>query len=670
MKRHTQLAIPAILLIAGLPLHAETTSKIIFKATAAPEASDTHAVVLDVDYDLPIYQELSGLFALEATGTDTGLYYGLSEEEGDHVYTFNLPDGDYDFYVGVILGEYEGTAVLTLDDVHVDSDMSLSLQVSSAIHRTDIMHIAPDGSELHMQYGYPGGSVPHAQLNASVSHLGNLIYTQGHSTDTEGMTYFLCNNPESRFNITRLDLMMSPFGFLNMIIPVDFSKEVASTDTENWMTAEETFTETPANARLREFYASQGQPDYHYVFSPCFMIYNGRLNGFGGLGTFDPACESNRVSVWQPAGYDGAHEIWPVPTGASLTGWGADVAGLPLRRTADGFRQAGLNVLPNRQIFMCYDSPSPGPEYDAFALPVPEIPLGNCAPMLVFYPEEEYYDFTYTGRHGESMSQSSGYYTLPDPGYWDNIFGSRLCDLKLYGDQTLVCDSRYDFPYDIYWQDNKNYRIEIFTDNVLVDGSVPGFNRTEATMRSANLENSMPPTLTSLRVLDADGNLNDRLPLPEECTVAFTAGHFSYGSNYVEMYEFAECEDVECVSVEFAPRGTDDFKPLDVTQEGETIRPGYGTPFIAALDKVDVESADGWYDLRISIKDAYEGTQTQTISPAFHLEGLSGINSVTSASTADDEEYFTLQGIRCKDMSAPGIYIVRKADGRTRMVSK
>ena len=50
------------------------------------------------------------------------------------------------FYaLSITLGNFEGVAILTLDDVKVDRDMNLELKASSATRRTDIVHIAPDG---------------------------------------------------------------------------------------------------------------------------------------------------------------------------------------------------------------------------------------------------------------------------------------------------------------------------------------------------------------------------------------------------------------------------------------------------------------------------------------------------------------------------------------------
>lgn len=676
MKKLTIVAAAAALALAGAyASDIKPEFKTLYKApaiVASESGENLNKVVLDVDYDLPVRQELSGLFAFRSSGDDTKPYYGLSEEEDSHVYEFNLPDGTYDFFVSVTLGYYDGVAILTLDDVKVDGDMNLDLKASSAVHRTDIAHIAPDGTPLEFKLSSPDGTVPCAQYLHCFAHGETLVLMSGLSTDSSALNYIICNNPDSKFVSTRLDMMHSPFGFLSMIIPVDFGKTICGSDASGWMSASEFFAETPANASVRDFHASQGEPDYYYSWSSCLALVDGRIYASAGLGMYDPGCPTDKVALWRPDGYDGRYDILPVPVGCAIRGWSSSVSGLPLKFGPDGARQVGLNLLPDRQIYLCDGTSAVlGPENPDFATPVPLSTLGNCAPMLILIPEEEYFEFTFTGRHGESMSQSSEYYTIPTIEYWDEILKKPLCDLKFYRDGSLLCDNRYDFPYDADWSDGGEYRLEISTDNVLVDGTMPGSCRTVHTFDSSKGA-WMPPTMTSLQIIDSDGNLNDRPSEAAGSEAVFTAGRFSYRDNYEIMAVYADFEEVECASVEYSPRGSDAFEPLEFEEIGEPVLPGYGNKFSADLGGVTRRSPDGWYDLRISVRDSYGATQTQTISPAFHIEELAGINDVVAEESiaSPNTRIFSIDGCRVSSPRTPGIYIVRDASGKARKIRR
>lgn len=666
----------AAILVGGIMTSASgatVTQKTLYEAKASMSTrADDNKVVLTVDYDLPISQELYGLYCYESTGADTDLYYGLSEEEDSNVYEFHLPEGTYDFYVGAVLGDYEGMMVLTLDGIKVEKDMDLSLASSSATYRTDIHHIAPDGSELRMLYDVPAGTVPSAQLIHALRHNDQLVVFNSHSTDGPGMEYFITNNPDSRYVSTRLDVMATPFGSLNMVIPVDYSKEYSSTSTENWQMASEKFASTPANRKLQDYYESCGEPDYFYGFATTLMIYNGNLIGNAGIGMFDKNCSTSTVGVWIPDNYNDSFELWPIPTGSALTGWGSDIAGLPLRRSEHGLRQVGVNVVGDRLTYLRYESPAPGPEYSAFSGGVPDAELGNCVPLLVLLPDEEYFEFSFTGRHGESISQASAYYSIPSEEYWDEIFGKPLCDVKFYRDDELICSSRNEFPYDVDWGEPADYRLEISTDNVLIDGITPGYVKAIHNFGESAAD-LIPPTMTSLRILDADGNINDCLPSKAGSKVVFTGGHFAYRDNWEQMFAYEEFSAVECTGVEYAPRGSENYSPLEVKETGSPILPGYGNCFEADLDGVSADSTDGWYDLKITIRDESGSTQTQIISPAFNIPEMSGIDMIKDNGynidvDSAETEIFTIEGMKVNRQNlTPGIYIVRSANKTTKI---
>ena len=71
-------------------------------------------------------------------------------------------------------------------------------------------------------------------------------------------------------------------------------------------------------------------------------------------------------------------------------------------------------MLPERDIFLRDGSKAVADGY-ADLVGIPDgSPLGNCAPALIIMPEEELFEFTFKGRHGENMAHSSEYYPIPN----------------------------------------------------------------------------------------------------------------------------------------------------------------------------------------------------------------------------------------------------------------
>ncbi len=573
-----------------------------------------------------------------------------------------MPKGKYDFYVGVDVGNSDGYLMLTLDDVEVYEDMNLSLSASSAKTRTDITHIGPNGENLVIGNDYIASS----EFMQAVLHGDKVV-----RFTNSGSAYIATNNPDSRYKMTRLDMMATTAGVLHMVIPVDFSKPSNGSDATNWMTSIVPIASNPAYERYREWKTEAGDPDYYYSFVPFMVLVDGKHLATGGLGVFNSDCPANTVGIWEPTGYDGRFEMIGFPTGSSIKSWHSSISGLPLHRTEDGLRQYGIHFTPDRTIFLADEySPKLGKGYSIFNTAPSDKPIGNCAPIMTIIPDEEYFDFTYSGRNGESMGYASDYYFLPSQEYWDDIFTTPLCDLKFYKDDMLLTDNRMDFPYDCDWGEGGDYRLEISTSNVLVDGTVSGFSRSVSCFNTEN-GSWIPPTITSLQIIDSDSEINDHLESTAGAYVNMTAGLFNYADNYEKRYVYAKFNPVSCTSMEYAPYGTEDFTALPVSEANGYVLPGYGSRFEASLKGISAEDADAWYDLRISISDQYGSTQTQTISPAFMVKGLSSIETISTESLdLSSCKIFTMQGIRVKNIDAPGIYIIMTPEGRTFKVAR
>ncbi len=188
-----------------------------------------------------------------------------------------------------------------------------------------------------------------------------------------------------------------------------------------------------------------------------------------------------------------------ISTGSSVNGGSSSTSASSLRLSPDGLVSIGLNMRPERDIFLRDGSKAVADGYADLAGIPDGSPPGNCAPALIIMPEEELFEFTFKGRHGENMAHSSEYYPIPNRQHWQNIFGASLCDLRFYRDGVLICDDRNDFPYDTDWGQGNEYRLEITTHDFLIDGETNGFSRSEQTFRTGQ-GTPTPPTLDTRRV--------------------------------------------------------------------------------------------------------------------------------------------------------------------------
>ena len=91
--------------------------------------------------------------------------------------------------------------------------------------------------------------------------------------------------------------------------------------------------------------------------------------------------------------------------------------------------------------------------------------------------------------------------------------------------------------------------------------------------------------------------------------------------------------------------------------------PGFGYFYRGSLADVEANSANGWYDLRITVSDAAGNYLTQTLSPAFAIGEYAVINTVDAPDTDAPTEYFTIQGQRVAN-PAPGQLVIRRQGTR------
>ena len=226
-----------------------------------------------------------------------------------------------------------------------------------------------------------------------------------------------------------------------------------------------------------------------------------------------------------------------------------------------------------------------------------------------------------------------------------------------------------------YEYDENNIRHDVFSyDNVLIDGEVDGEVICDCGIKkgSGMNEDYFPPVLTYLGMHDTSGNLTDRFETGADGVMEFYAADFYFNFDWslgdLRFPEYS-IRPISEVNVEYSPYGKSDYLPLPVSEIADKYYyPGWGSYYSVPLGDVNKNSSNGWFDVRITLKDETGNFQVQTISPAFKVLSASGVKDINETFDNTTPVYYNMQGVR---VSSPekGIYI-EKIGNNTRKVIK
>lgn len=204
---------------------------------------------------------------------------------------------------------------------------------------------------------------------------------------------------------------------------------------------------------------------------------------------------------------------------------------------------------------------------------------------------------------------------------------------------------------------NRNFKVD----------DIEGFNDMVIVI-DQNKEDHYTPTLTALQFRRADGFVTNRFENAENGTIAIMCGDFNEQLRDDLSYfwfEYGDCD----VTVEYAPNGTDHFTPIAMAKDDSKFHmPGYGAYYSASLEAFAERSTNGWYDLRITLKDAAGNYQQQVISPAVRIgDGTPSSIKAVESDTATEVARYTIDG---RAITAPqtGVNIVKMSDGSVKKV--
>lgn len=185
------------------------------------------------------------------------------------------------------------------------------------------------------------------------------------------------------------------------------------------------------------------------------------------------------------------------------------------------------------------------------------------------------------------------------------------------------------------------------------------------------------PAIQLLNFVDADNNFSHEFSTPEEGKLRFVGGDFDW-DNETDMPYSKDCE----IIVEVSPYTTDNWEKLTANRV-EVEAPKYFAPaYEVPLEGVTAKSTTGWFDLRITMTDADGNYMSQTISPAFKIDSLTGIDSTfegVSKIRIEGRNIIAPAGARIFSINGtpvsgtnlqPGIYFVTLSDSTRKVLIK
>lgn len=621
-----------------------------------------------------------------APGGDISMIFAVAKDASGEVtvypadifenFQMRMPAGTYDMIALGYDNRLQGTVVLVKEDVAVDASTTLRFDLTEATHRTDIRYIAPSGDEFTLPDSKgEGGNCSTGQSLNMVTCGGKLLGVSTVWLVEDGQNYVLSNGDLGDFRFTLLAYRTAKEGMSSMVIPVDVTKDAVGTDASGWQTAQCRFQPTPLNIRRDEVSKDLGLSDHdaYYTAGSFAIAFNGRFYGSGSMGCYGSGYDGAKVCLWAPADYDNEFEFLAYPMGDVFRSDFSGVRARAIRRTADGPVQLGLNCVFKEDLYHSADHYGFERANPALTGKPTDALLANCAPAFVAYSLDEVTLYNFVGRHGEAMDIDSWdiWTSLASEDEYE-LFGGQTSSVSVMHDGKLVEDNRNNYPWDMDWEQSGRYEITYSTDNIMIDGQVPGQTTAVVSFDAATFDYKLP-TVTNLSIVNGtSGEITDRFSsVADKPVLSLYAAQLWNIFDSVNMYGYYDVATPSSVTAEWAPAGSGDFTAIEMKNIPERFfAPGYGAYYEGDLEGVSVKSPGGWYDLRVTVEDANGSRQQQIISPAFNIADLAGVESV-AVDTNDTESpavYYNLQGQTVTHPQPGQLLICRRGDRLTKTI--
>lgn len=669
----------------GMPV--PTPKATTFKAPLRAEEGEATYTVSPVFTECPELNLMPAQYSFAFPADNPGsrpyqaMYFGP-----DFSFPFNLPAGTYDFVFFYAWNgegeECDGIRCIVKEDIEVNADMEIVADPAEATEHIAFRPLLPNGERVRMERWVEvepekwemvdAGNCEDAEYYTMFSYMDNLFMTFSMNivdrTDENGnvITGSVYGDawvtPSSKIGVAQKDAVMQEDG--NSLIAMVASGAVCqeiSNDPAN-------FTE-PMSANFADCYImpeiekeNQYSPDPYLNGILAFITFiDGEYSAINALtlGGMTWDYTTYRVCVDPTA----KPEISLIPQFSKIFAQDFDARMAysivaPMYSPEDNKWVAGHQSsmftnndyldLANNEAGMGY-----GITYNYnYSVPATDdVVFGDNAPVTTFLRPSNQFGYSFVGRYGEVRTI--------------DLYSSTL-SVKLDGEE--VC-SDYFGLMDFFWSEEGKkegaWSMEINNENIMVDGLQ---GRNHCVMNFVKDADRLTPTVMQMQMRTEDDRVTDRFAKPEEGLLTFYAGGFQFTYDNVTWAQWYDYDPLDEVIVEYAPYGSEDFAGLEVKEDaGKFFMPGYGTYYYSELDQVSAKSNTGWYDVRISLRDSKGSTQVQTVSPAFFIESMTGIDTISDDAAGNGFEgampvYYTIDGVAIGNNrpTSNGIYIEKR----------
>lgn len=245
---------------------------------------------------------------------------------------------------------------------------------------------------------------------------------------------------------------------------------------------------------------------------------------------------------------------------------------------------------------------------------------GNSAPILYIVQQIMSYETpdgsskfinhtpNYIGRVGEIRNVDLDYAAIEVKRNGETVFSGNSSALSEWQDKTNSQPHESGVVEVIY--NNQNIKVD----------DLQGHNVSSITYDEHNKDINIP-LLQMLWFKDNHSNITDRFEHPSDGFIEISGGDFNYQEDGF-YFEIDKCD----ITVEYAPYGSHEWEEIEVEEIPDNFyAPGYGYFWRVGLEQINRQSANGWYDLRVTLTDKAANTNIQEISPAFYINGNTGI---------------------------------------------
>lgn len=132
------------------------------------------------------------------------------------------------------------------------------------------------------------------------------------------------------------------------------------------------------------------------------------------------------------------------------------------------------------------------------------------------------------------------------------FMGVDVNSVKVYMDGSLIIDKREDYPLGVDWTQDKTYKVEFDTTDILIDGETPGKSGLALTFNPTKHGQKLP-SVTSLRFTDGQGNITDKLPAADGSKLEMYVADASFNIDAVSGIFWTELTQVAGVEAKVAP---------------------------------------------------------------------------------------------------------------------